>query len=290
MKRIFLLFSLLVMYAAIWVTPARSNESTLTQPEQQAALRVIIDFLILNSRSISGDPSSVLTPAVPGNGQGSNQVVTGSGIGTNGLNGIEITFAGPGGREILVRTTTGNLLFNLTKISPSGAELNAGSEQWSCLRDNLTGLVWEIKTTDGGLHDQEASFAWYNTDKATNGGINGFADNSGATCVGYIAGDPSTYCNTEAFVARVNTNGWCGYRNWRMPTIEELAKIVSLNKAAPTLYTGLFPRGTGKAVWSASPVPNYPGFAWHIYLNDGYAHGNDRSGNLPVLLVRSVQP
>lgn len=182
------------------------------------------------------------------------------------------------------------MIFNLTKISSSGQELAADAEGWSCIRDNTSGLLWEIKTNSGGLHDQGDSFSWYDTSNLGSAGQTGYADNSGATCSGYIAGDPSTYCNTQAYVARVNTDGWCGYQDWRMPTIDELKRIVSLNQTTPALYSGFFPKGTDTAVWSASAVAHYPGFAWHIYLDDGYAHGNDQSGNLPVLLVRNVQP
>lgn len=93
----------------------------------------------------------------------------------------------------------------------------------------------------------------------------------------------------EAYISRVNSDGWCGYKDWRMSTIDELKGIISLNQASPDIYANLLPKGTEKAVWSGSPVANFSGFSWHIYLSDGYAHGNDQSGNLPVLLVRNAQ-
>jgi hypothetical protein len=31
------------------------------------------------------------------------------------------------------------------------------------VRDNVTGLVWEVKTADGGLRDQKWSYTWYDS-------------------------------------------------------------------------------------------------------------------------------
>jgi hypothetical protein len=278
MKSIYLFFSLLAMFGTIWAAPALSNETVLTSQQRLAVRTVIAEFLLLKGDTLALPPSPIGNNP-PGEDEG-------SGDGSTGGNGGN---SGAGDKEILIGNPDAPL-FSLTKISLAGLELAAGAEEWSCLKDNQAELTWEMKTKSGDLHDQDDSFTWYNTDQTTNGGSEGFADNSGATCSGYVAGDPSTYCNTQAYVARVNGDGWCGYYDWRVPTIEELEKIVSLNTAAPTLYAGLLPKGSGKAAWSATPSPNYPGFAWHIYLNDGYAHGNDRSGNLPVLLVRDARP
>ncbi len=278
MKSTYLFFSFLMLFTTIGTTPSLSSESHLTNEQIADVRQVIFEFLLLKTGN-SAPPSYE-------NDQG---IVSTTSTGGSTSNGLDITILSSSPNEIVVRTGDG-LLFNLTKISSSGQELAADAEGWSCIRDNLSGLIWELKTNTGDLHDQGDSFSWYDTNTSNNGGKAGFADNSGATCSGYVAGDPSTYCNTQAYVARVNTNGWCGYQDWRMPTITELKGFVSLNKASPDLYTGLFPKGTDQAIWSASSVSKYSGFAWHIYLNDGYAHGNDQSGNLPVLLVRNVQP
>lgn len=286
MKRSHLFFFLLTVSVATWILPVSVSAGESTRQQRQTVLNIINELLLFHPGALTVAPSSSssnngLAHGTHGNNPGSQ------GLGGS-AGGIQITIAGPGGRQILVQTSEG-LLFNLTKVSSSGSELSADSREWACLKDNITGLIWEKKTSDGGMHDQRDSFAWYNTDPASNGGAEGFADNSGATCDGYVAGDPSTYCNTQAFVRRVNTTGYCGYKNWRMPTVEELEGIVSLNRVAPAIYRGFFPRGTAQAVWTASVIPRYPGFAWHVYLNDGYSHGIDRSGNLPVLLVHNGQ-
>lgn len=59
--------------------------------------------------------------------------------------------------------------FRLTKLDMDGNELPADATDWSCVRDHVTGALWEVKTDDGGLHDRNwsssryaayAGFAW----------------------------------------------------------------------------------------------------------------------------------
>lgn len=281
MKKFFLYFSLLAIFTSVSATPGLGNDSELTDEQRFAIMKIINDFLMQQDGSPSPEniQSNVFVSA-SGN-------VTNSGDGSS--NSIEVTITVPSANEILIETADG-LIFNLTKISQSGQELATDAQGWSCLRDNTTGLIWETKTSSVGLHHQDDSFSWYDSNSAINIAKTVFAGNSGATCSGYVQGDPTTYCNTEAYVSRVNSDGWCGFQDWRMPTIDELKGIISLNQASPDIYANLLPKGTEKAVWSGSPVTNFSGFSWHIYLNDGYAHGNDQSGNLPVLLVRNTQP
>ena len=47
----------------------------------------------------------------------------------------------------------GHAGFDFTKLDVDGRVLPTEAEQWHCVQDNVTGLVWEIKTNDGGLHD-----------------------------------------------------------------------------------------------------------------------------------------
>ena len=47
-----------------------------------------------------------------------------------------------------------------TKISYDGKKLPDNAKSWSCVRDNNSGLVWEVKSTDGGIHDRENIYRW----------------------------------------------------------------------------------------------------------------------------------
>ncbi|HHO48384.1 MAG TPA: hypothetical protein ENN06_08025 [Desulfobacteraceae bacterium] len=46
------------------------------------------------------------------------------------------------------------------KLDGSGQELPADAEQWSMVMDRSTGLIWEVKTTDGSIHDKDKVYDW----------------------------------------------------------------------------------------------------------------------------------
>jgi hypothetical protein len=73
----------------------------------------------------------------------------------------------------------------------ASAALGTNSTDWACTRDNITGLIWEIKTDDNGLRDKDYSYTWYSTDAASNGGNAGSAGSN--TCGSTL---PSNLCKT----------------------------------------------------------------------------------------------
>jgi len=87
--------------------------------------------------------------------------------------------------------------FDFTKISHSGnplpasASLGAGLNDWACTRDNVTGLLWEVKTTSG-LRDENHTYTWYRTN-SPDGNIGGA---SGGTCYSAVAAIPKSSCKT----------------------------------------------------------------------------------------------
>jgi hypothetical protein len=96
-----------------------------------------------------------------------------------------------------------------TKISNSGttlpdtAVLGIGLNDWACTKDNKTGLIWEVKTSDGGLRDMNKGYTNYLQETGSN-----------------------LDSNSEGFVKTVNTLNLCGSNNWRMPTQNELISLV----------------------------------------------------------------
>ncbi|MCP3669192.1 MAG: DUF1566 domain-containing protein, partial [Gammaproteobacteria bacterium] len=112
----------------------------------------------------------------------------------------------------------GSAGFSYTKLDEFGDPLAQSALSWSCVKDNVTGLIWEVKTTDDGLQDVSHSYSWYNSTGSNDGGGAGTAN--GGSC------NDSENCDTEKYAATVNAVGLCGATNWLIPTREQLLSIV----------------------------------------------------------------
>jgi hypothetical protein len=188
----------------------------------------------------------------------------------------------------LTKVGAGSAGFDFTKLDANGNALAAGALVWSCVQDNHTGLVWEVKTAATGLHYKFDKYTWYNTDADTNGGGEGLAD-SGDICYNYIGGDADSFCNTQAFVARVNSQSLCGATNWRLPNKNELSSIVDFVTLNPAIDRDYFPITNGSWYWSSSPgAGDYDG-AWVVGFKYGSDNDYGKSSYEYVRLVRGGQ-
>jgi len=108
-----------------------------------------------------------------------------------------------------------------TKLDEDGLDLPDSATEWVMVRDNMTGLIWEVKTDDGSIHDKDNTYTWYDSNPATNGGD---------------PGTPGVGTDTEDFINALNFANFGGYDDWRLPTINELSFIKNMkawNPAAP---------------------------------------------------------
>lgn len=151
----------------------------------------------------------------------------------------------------LTKVGAGDAGFDFTKISATGDPLPDSATDWRCVKDNYTGLLWEVKTTDGGLHDWRKTFQWYSPDIATNGGFSGY-ENGGN--------------NTLAYVNDINVQGLCGYNDWRLPARMELIGLMDYSKPypGPTIDLDYFPHTQGGYYWTSSPYSFNKDGAWAV--------------------------
>ena len=186
------------------------------------------------------------------------------------------------GRDIAEsNNSNGHAGFDFTKISKTGEALAANAKSWNCVKDNVTGLIWEVKTDDNGLHDKNWRYSWYEPDNSKNGGDAG-TQNGGA------CGSTSA-CDTDGYVKAVNAAGWCGYKDWRMPDRAELRSIVDYSRDKPAINTRYFPNTVSSRVWSSSPVADGSNSAWFVLFYYGFDSWNYKSNHYYVRLVRSGQ-
>jgi len=104
------------------------------------------------------------------------------------------------------------------KLDNLGQELSDNAEQWAMVMDKATSLVWEVKTTDGSIHDRDKTFNW-----------------KGAQ---------------ESFIVELNSTRFGGFSGWRLPTTDELHTI-RIKGAEPFINQEFFPNtvSTGYLSW-----------------------------------------
>ena len=174
-----------------------------------------------------------------------------------------------------------------TKISndgnalPASATLGAGANDWACTRDNVSGLVWEIKTSSGfrSLND---TYSWY--DASVPDGSAGTPD--GGSC--FTAGE----CDTGDFRYRVNSVGLCGHNDWRIPSITQLQSIVDMGRTGFSVDPYYFPDTpyvSNADFWSQTLYAYNATFAWEVNFVYGDVAYDTRDSAHYVRLVRAGQ-
>ncbi len=143
-----------------------------------------------------------------------------------------------------------------------------------CVLDNVTGLMWEVKTADGGLRDWTKTYTNYS------------ATYNPSALYG-------TATDATGFVTAVNAASLCGFSDWRLPTADELQSIVDYGVAfpGPTVDAAWFPNTQGGRYWSSSHVAGDPSNFWAVGFDYGYVYNvmSIYGGSSYVRLVRSGQ-
>ncbi|WP_049631016.1 DUF1566 domain-containing protein [Cellvibrio sp. pealriver] len=155
----------------------------------------------------------------------------------------------------LVKIGSGTAGFDFTKIDANGNELPDNAEKWSCVLDNVTNLLWEEKTSDGGLRDANNYYTWYDPNPASNGGDEGVRNQG--SCVG-------SDCDTFSYLSAVNSQGLCGFNDWSIPTINELKTIINYGRIYPATDVNFFRN---------APPSNYFNWTWSSSTGTGISVG-----------------
>lgn len=193
-----------------------------------------------------------------------------------GVAGFDFTKLGPDGQPLAVQTGI---------WSESGSA--AAGTRWDCVRDNNTGLFWEVKRNDAShLRHYLFQYTWYNDQTASNGGFPGLE--VGGSCIG-LSG---AACNTQAYRLAVNQlppgQALCGFRDWRMPTREELRNMAHTGSTlAPAVDGAFFPNTSSGYHWSGSSDVSDPQSAWGISFTLGDDFFDTKNAAYPIRLVRS---
>ena len=188
---------------------------------------------------------------------------------------------------LLTKTGFGPGGFDFTKLDANGDVLPDDAALWQCIRDNVTGLIWQVHD-DSGLTSAENRYSWYEPDPLLNGGDAGRAN--GGSCTG-------TECDTHAFVQALNAAALCGFQDWRLPTRRELFSLVDYSRIDPALPTSVFrsvPTYFNPFYWSSNTYPTTVSVgisAWALDISTGTVLDKRKSGTFvgpgSILAVRA---
>ena len=151
----------------------------------------------------------------------------------------------------------GNYLINppsYTKLDAAGNDLADSATSWVMVRDNVTGLIWEVKTDDGSVHDKDNKYTWQNAQ--------------------------------DVFIAQVNASNFGAHSDWRLPTIKEFPSIGNLGTYEPAIDTEFFPNTISYNYWSTNTISS---LAWCVSFAICRADYHDMTNHHYVRCVRGGQ-
>ena len=202
-----------------------------------------------------------------------------------------------------------------TKLDALGNALPRSAESWSCVLDRHSGLIWEVKTADGGIHDKINGYRWGGK------GVSEMAFHSVDNPPGNKYpesrwdGSGERYDDWNTLVDAANAERLCGLNNWRVASFYELASLVRCrgwraryndintgclddkwelvgNQLRPTIDINYFPNTQSTNYWSASPIYDIDysaGLLSFFFGGLGHTGHHPRFFDLYVRLVSSSQ-
>lgn len=175
-------------------------------------------------------------------------------------------------------------VFEMTRLNQDGS-INDGKDYanrpWTCVLDKQSGLVWEVKKTEPGLHNINNTYTWYDPNPASHGGSPGKAN--GGSCIG-------SNCDTESYIKAVNAEKLCGFTDWYLPSRFELNTIVNpaVFYPGPTLPKDFFPESLPGKYWTDTTFKTKRTSAWVWRFDYGSDYVADKSEAMNVRLAHAT--
>lgn len=251
----------------------------------------MLAFALLSIAHLPVDARPATTPGTPGNVDTGIRKSQCYAIGGNGL--VPCRSADiPGQDGQLGRDTdpdtnapgNGSLGLSFVRICNSGKPAGKGScpavpvlgdgpDDWGCVKDTLTAIMWEVKTTSG-LRARDLKYTDYSPAYDPVGEYGSATDASG-------------------YVAAVNAAALCGYTDWGLAHTDKVQSIIDYSVAAAggaRVDPAFFPGTQAGWYWNDSPNLASPGEAFAVDFEDGsVSNAADRATPRFVQVLRNTK-
>ena len=145
-----------------------------------------------------------------------------------------------------------------TKLGANGEPLPESAEEWVMVRDNQSGLIWEIKN-----RDRES--------------------------ISFYAKRLSWKDIREQFIDPLNEEMFGGFSDWRLPTAKELSTLMITSTRVPIVDIDYFPYTRPDSYWTGLFRTDTPDYACHVDFYLGNVHYSPKSQKNYVRAVRMAE-
>jgi len=165
-------------------------------------------------------------------------------------------------------------------IGPDGKPVKGQPGDNDCVLDQFIGLTWEVKSDQPGLRDWRNTYSWYDPEE-DHGELDYRGKPNGGICA-------ASDCDTAAYVKAVNDIGYCGHKDWRLPSRDELGSISDPRKQdnPPTINLVYFPYTQADGYWSGNDYQFQYDTAWRWSFKTGLDRVDWKASPGRVRLVR----
>jgi len=145
-----------------------------------------------------------------------------------------------------------------TKLDHNGKVLDDSATSWVMVQDNVTTLIWEVKTNNDGvtnyndIHDSDNIYTWFYPDESSSG----------------IQGNGT---DTQDFIESLNISKFGGYNDWRLPSAKELNYLINYNSLDVSINKYYFPNTAYSKYWSSTTLGSDSSNAFYVDFASSYS-------------------